>query len=115
MVARQYAGVNPKTGLLAGFAQRLPEWLLVPGILDNLLAVTAPGHHVIRRARIQDANRRGHSPGRLPTRTPAGQAQYPIFYGSLQNAAWARIFRAKVGQENELPTPLNVRLFQCCQ
>ena len=47
MVAHQYAGVYPKTGPRAGFAQRLQQPLPVPVILENLLPVTATGHHVI--------------------------------------------------------------------
>ena len=45
----------PKTGLRAGFAQRLQESLPVPVILEKLLPVIAPGHHVIHRARIPEA------------------------------------------------------------
>ena len=35
MVAHQHAGVNPKTGLLAGFAQRLQESLPLLVILER--------------------------------------------------------------------------------
>lgn len=47
-----------KTGLRAGFAQRLRESLPVPVILENLLTVIAMGHHVIHRARLQGFHRR---------------------------------------------------------
>ncbi len=75
-VAHQRAGVNPKSGLLAGFAQRLPESLPVPVVSENLLPMTAPGHHMIHRGGTLDANRLGHTLGRLRPRNPVGQAQY---------------------------------------
>jgi hypothetical protein len=42
IVAHQHAGVYPKTGLRAGFAQRLQDSLPVLVVLENLLPVTAP-------------------------------------------------------------------------
>ena len=50
MVAHHYAGVYPKTGPRAGFARCRQQSLPVPVILENLLPVTATGHHVIPRA-----------------------------------------------------------------
>ena len=55
IVAHQHVGVYPKTGLRAGFAQLLQESLPVLVVLDHLPPATAPGQHVIHRARIPEA------------------------------------------------------------
>ena len=55
IVAHQHAGMYPKTGLRAGFAQLLQESLPVLVVLENLLSVTATGQHAIHRARILEA------------------------------------------------------------
>src|ERR1039458_7962323 len=81
MVAHQHVGMNPKAGLLARFAQCLQKPLAVLIILENLLPVSAPRHHVIGRPRILDANWPGHVPPRFPRPTPAGQTQYVTFLG----------------------------------
>src|ERR1039458_7532505 len=47
-----------------------------PGILENLLPVTASGHQVIHRARILDAKRLGPGAGRRPRRSPPVQTRY---------------------------------------
>ncbi len=51
VVGHQHAGMNPPTGLLAGFPQGLEKPLAVGIIRIDPLAVAAPGHYVIDRTR----------------------------------------------------------------
>ena len=51
------------------------------GAIYFISRMAATGHRVIHRARILDANRRGHGPGRSPRGNPAAQARQIIFPG----------------------------------